>query len=79
MSPLTSDPRYHRLVTHVHSLGPRAVGELLAGFAIAWDIPNFCLIEVLEQCHRLDAHKLDSKGGNSWPTMTMIVISGGRA
>jgi len=75
---IPSGPRFPRLVEHLHRLGPRAVGELLAEIAEEWDIPDDALVSTLERFGRLSPEILAALNGVRFAPQPLAVIRGGR-
>ena len=65
-SPL-SDARFHRLIDHLCSLGPRPVGECLLQLVGTQDDARTALVVLLERYRQLDADVVQAVGGDRWP------------
>ena len=62
-----ADPRFQRLVEHLHDLGPRPVGEFLLEL-VANDPDMGAAVQVnLERYHRLNTATVRALGGDQWP------------
>lgn len=75
---IPAGPRFPRLVEHLHQLGPRAVGELLAEIAEAWDIPDRDLFDHLERYARLDREVLAALNGVRFAPTPLTALPGGK-
>jgi len=75
---IPSGPRFPRLIEHLHRLGPRAVGELLAEIATKWDIPDDDLVSTLERYGRLSPEMLAALNGVRFASPPMTAIAGGK-
>ena len=62
------DARYHRLIDHLCSLGPRPVGECLLQLVGTQDDARTALVVLLERYRQLDADVVQAVGGDRWPT-----------
>ncbi len=61
------DPRFHRLVDHLHRLGVRPLGELLLQLVGTQDDARTALVVLLEQYRQLDVDVVLAVGGDCWP------------
>lgn len=65
----TDCPIYRRFIEHLHSLGPRVLGEFIA------DVSNGKpLAELVERYGSLTHEALEITGANSWPTMQPYLV-----
>lgn len=63
----SADPKFQRLVEHLHALGPRPIGEFLLELS-AGDPDMVAAVQVnLERYHRLDTATVRALGGDQWP------------
>ncbi len=69
------DARFHRLIDHLCSLGPRPVGECLLQLIGTNDDAHTALVVLLEQYQRLDADVVKALGGDRWPEAIFSVGS----
>ncbi|NUB05632.1 hypothetical protein FW320_05495 [Azospirillum sp. Vi22] len=65
--------RLQRLVTHLHSLGPRAMTELLTEFATAHGA-EADLLDRLERYARLDPGMSGAFGGDRFPPRPLALV-----
>ena len=70
------DPRFHRLIDHLCSLGPRPVGECLLQLIGTNDDAHTALIILLEQYRRLDAGVVKAVGGDVFPPVPLHEVRG---
>ena len=61
------DARFHRLIDHLCSLGPRPVGECLLQLVGTQDDARTALVVLLERYRQLDADVVQAVGGDRWP------------
>ncbi len=69
------DARYHRLIDHLCSLGPRPVGECLLQLVGTQDDARTSLVVLLERYGQLDVDVVQAVGGDHWPGTTFPVDS----
>ena len=64
---VVADVKFRRQVEHLHCLGPRAVGELLAEIAVEYSIMT--LVDHKLDCYaELEPEALEAAGGDMfWP------------
>jgi hypothetical protein len=70
-TPLRKSARFRLLSERLHTLGPRAVGEMLSELAQA----NYCnndAMRRLETYARLDPETLSALGGDAWPGLSEV-------
>lgn len=72
---LIESPRFRWLVTRVHRLGPRVVGELLAEIAGAHML-RIDIEQRLERYSRLDPEVLRALGADRFPTNPLRLVKG---
>ena len=72
---LPFDPRFHRLIDHLCSLGPRPVGECLLQLIGTNDDARTALIILLEQYRRLDAGVVQAVGGDVFPPAPIHAVA----
>ena len=61
-----ADLRFRRLVDHLHGLGPRALGEFLAGLRVHEKVANN-----LETYAKLTPEMLAIAGAGQWPPVLL--------
>lgn len=64
-----TDLRFRRLVEHLHGLGPRALGEFLAGLRSHEKVANN-----LETFAKLTPEMLAVTGGDDWPPRPLHAV-----
>ena len=67
------DARFHRLIDHLCSLGPRPVGECLLQLIGTNDDARTALVVLLERYRQLDVDVVQAVGGDRWPETTFPV------
>ena len=67
--------RLQRLIGHLHSLGPRPVGEFLIEILAAWPVPADDVLERLERYGRLDPDVVHALGADRFPPMPLQVVA----
>lgn len=70
-----ADLRFRRHVRHLHSLGPRAVGELLAEIGREHAIRT-AIEQKLERYARLTPEQIGTVGGEDFPPAPLRVVGG---
>ena len=70
---LLADPRFHRQIEHLHRLGPRVFGELLAEVAVATGRPAVVADRVRAYAD-LDLAFLRYLGGDTFPPMPLGIV-----
>ncbi len=65
---LVGDMRFRQMVEHIHGLGARAVGEMLAEFAVKHSI-TAALHLTLERYASIDPRALEALGGDRLPPL----------
>ena len=68
-----SDARFHRLIDHLCSLGPRPVGECLLQLIGTNDDARTALVVLLERYRQLDADVVQAVGGDRFPPAIFAV------
>ena len=64
---IVANPRFQRKVDHLHRLGPRAVGELLAQLGAKHSIQT-SIEQTVDHFAEIEPEALDAAGGNRfWP------------
>ena len=71
------DPRFHRLVDHLHRLGVRPLGELLLQLVGTQDDARTALVVLLERYRQLDVDVVAAVDGDRWPETIFPVRPGG--
>jgi hypothetical protein len=71
-----ADPRFRRLVAHIHDLGPRATGELLLEIGRAYGIEDD-IARGLEIYGEIDPELVVALGADRWPPPPIHVVTGG--
>ena len=69
------DARFHRLIDHLCSLGPRPVGECLLQLVGTQDDARTALVVLLERYRQLDVDVVQAVGGDRWPEAIFPVAS----
>ncbi len=67
------DTRFHRLIDHLCSLGPRPVGECLLQLVGTHDDARTALVVLLERYGQLDVDVVQAVGGDRWPETIFTV------
>ena len=67
------DARFHRLIDHLCSLGPRPVGEFLLQLVGTQDDARVSLVVLLERYGQLDADVVEAVGGDRFPPSIFAV------
>ena len=77
---LVANPRFRRQVEHLHRLGPRAVGELLAEIGAERGIRTI-IDRKLDQYSRLEPDSINAAGGDRFPAVPVHLVEevGGRS
>jgi hypothetical protein len=70
VSALRADPRFRRMVDHLHQLGPRPVGELLIEIAHKHGIEDDTL-DLLEKFAGLDPATVAALEARDWPPLPL--------
>ena len=71
----TTDPRFQRLVEHLHALGPRPIGEFLLELAAGDPDMEITIQANLERYARLDADMVKAIGGDRFPAIPLHTVS----
>jgi hypothetical protein len=71
--PPSTTVRFRRLVAHLHRLGVRPTGELLAKLGRDHDLADEILV-MLEEYSALDAAAVARLGGDDWPPVPIEVV-----
>ena len=66
-------PRFHRRIEHLHRLGPRVFGEMLAEIAAVTG-QHVRVVDLVEEYAALDPAVLRAVGGDSFPVMPLEVV-----
>ena len=69
------DARFHRLIDHLCSLGPRPVGECLLQLVGTQDDARTALVVLLERYRQLNPDVVQAVGGYRWPETVFRVGS----
>ena len=70
------DARFHRLIDHLCSLGPRPVGECLLQLVGTQDDARTALVVLLERYRELDAGVVQAVGGDVFPPAPLHEVRG---
>ena len=66
-------PRWERMIEHIHSLGPRAVAELLAEIAAVTG-QHVRVVDLVEEYAQLDPAVLRAIGRDQFPPMALELV-----
>ena len=67
------DARFHRLIDHLCSLGPRPVGECLLQLVGTQDDARTALVVLLERYGQLNPDIVEAVDGDHWPETVFAV------
>ena len=73
----TADPKFQRLVEHLHALGPRPVGEFLLELSAGDPDMEITIQANLERYARLDAEMVKGLGGDRFPALPLYDMKQG--
>ena len=74
---IAANLRFRRQVEHLHGLGPRAVGELLAEIGAERSIQTV-IDRKLDRYSQLKPGALSAAGGDRFPVVPVHLVEGGR-
>ncbi len=74
---IVANLRFRRQVEHLHGLGPRAVGELLAEIGAERSIRTV-IDRKLDKYSQLEPHSINMAGGDRFPAVPVHLVEGGR-
>lgn len=74
---LVGNPRFRRQVEHLHSLGPRAIAELLAEICAEHSIRTV-INRKLDRYSQLRPETLSAAGGDRFPAVPVRLVEGGK-